>query len=64
VDPSDGDIDGELPSAITPPDGCRFNTRCQHATDICFTDEPQMQQIGDEDHYFACHHPVEVLVGL
>jgi peptide/nickel transport system ATP-binding protein len=64
VDPSDGDIDGELPSAITPPDGCRFNTRCQHATDICFTDEPQMQRIGDEDHYFACHHPVEVSVGL
>ena len=60
VDVSEGDIEGELPSPIHPPAGCRFNTRCQHATDICFTDEPVMQQVGDSDHYLACHHPVEV----
>lgn len=64
VDPSDGDIEGELPSPINPPAGCRFNTRCRHATDICYTDEPIMQQVADTDHYFACHHPVEVSVGL
>ena len=64
VDLSDGDIEGELPSPINPPTGCRFNTRCQHATDICFTEEPVMQRVGDQDHYFACHHPVEVSVGI
>ena len=64
VDPRDGDIDGELPSPINPPTGCRFNTRCRHATDICFTEEPIMQRVEGQDHYFACHHPVEVAVGL
>ena len=64
VDVSEGDIEGELPSPIHPPAGCRFNTRCQHATDICFTDEPVMQQVGDSDHYLACHHPVEVAVSV
>ena len=64
VDVSEGDIEGELPSPIHPPAGCRFNTRCQHATDICFTDEPVMQQVGDSDHYLACHHPVEVSVSV
>ena len=63
VDVSEGDIDGELPSPINPPAGCRFNTRCGHATEICFTDEPIMQRVADHDHYFACHHPVEVAVG-
>lgn len=57
---SEGDIAGELPSPINPPLGCRFNTRCAHATEICFTDEPLMRQVGEADHYFACHHPVEV----
>ena len=64
VDVSEGDIEGELPSPITPPAGCRFNTRCQHTTDICFTEEPVMQQVGDADQYVACHHPVEVAVSV
>ena len=64
VDVSEGDIEGELPSPIHPPAGCRFNTRCPQATDICFTDEPVMQQVGNSDHYLACHHPVEVSVSV
>jgi ABC-type dipeptide/oligopeptide/nickel transport system ATPase component len=47
------------PFADSPPAGRRFNTRCQHATDICSADEPVMQQVGDSDHYLACQHPVE-----
>ena len=62
VDVSEGDISGELPSPINPPVGCRFNTRCSHATEICFTDEPEMQRVGDSDHYLACHHPVAVSI--
>ncbi len=64
VDVSEGDIAGELPSPINPPTGCRFNTRCGHTTDICFTDEPMMQRVGDADHYLACHHPVEIAVSV
>lgn len=59
VDVSEGDISGEIPSPINPPGGCRFRTRCPHATSICTSVEPQMQQVGDSDHYVACHHPVE-----
>ena len=60
VDVSEGDIGDELPSATDPPSGCRFHTRCPRATDICSEVEPVSEQIGDADHYVACHHPVAV----
>jgi peptide/nickel transport system ATP-binding protein len=50
-------LEGELPSAIDPPTGCRFNTRCPAATDQCRTEEPQLRDIGTS-HFVACHHPV------
>ena len=50
-------LEGELPSAINPPTGCRFNTRCPAATDQCRTEEPQLRDIGTS-HFVACHHPV------
>jgi peptide/nickel transport system ATP-binding protein len=50
-------IEGELPSPISPPSGCRFRTRCPLADDICAAEEPQMRRVG-EDHYVACHHPL------
>jgi len=50
------DIDGDLPSPVNPPSGCRFHTRCSFVTDVCRTEEPMMREIGD-DHYIACHHP-------
>lgn len=49
--------DGELPSAINPPDGCRFHTRCPFATDRCRTEEPLMREIRT-GHFAACHHPL------
>jgi len=61
VEVSEGNIDGELPSPITPPKGCRFNTRCPYADEVCFNVEPQMEAVG-EDHYIACHHPVAVSI--
>ena len=60
VDVSEGDIGDELPSATDPPSGCRFHTRCPRATEICGEVEPVSEQIGDADHYVACHHPVAV----
>ena len=50
-------LEGELPSAIDPPDGCRFHTRCPYATDVCRTVEPRIEPFGG-DHFVACHHPV------
>ena len=52
----DVSLEGELPSAINPPTGCRFNSRCPAATDVCRTTEPQIQQVRP-DHFAACHHP-------
>ncbi len=60
VEPHEGDIDGELPSATEPPSGCRFHSRCPKATEICHQEEPVSKRLGDADHYVACHHPVEV----
>ena len=51
--------EGELPSPIAPPSGCRFRTRCDHATERCSTEEPQMRRINDQ-HFVACHHPLTV----
>ena len=56
IDESDTNL-GELPSPLSPPSGCRFRTRCNYATEICTTDEPQMRRVNDE-HYVACHHPL------
>ncbi len=50
-------IEGELPSPISPPSGCRFRTRCPLADEVCAAEEPQMRRVG-EDHFVACHHPL------
>ena len=60
VDVSEGGIGDELPSATDPPSGCRFHTRCPRATDVCGEVEPVTEQVGDADHYVACHHPAAV----
>jgi len=45
---------GEIPSAINPPPGCRFHTRCPFMMDICKTEEPKFV-MAEPGHYVACH---------
>ncbi|MGI6704057.1 MAG: ABC transporter ATP-binding protein [Clostridia bacterium] len=47
-------IEGNVPSAINPPSGCRFHTRCPMAKDICSQKEPAMVRLGG-GHTAACH---------
>jgi peptide/nickel transport system ATP-binding protein len=51
-------IKGELPSAIHPPSGCRFRTRCQFAQEICVEQEPELRSFGP-GHVAACHFPLQ-----
>jgi len=47
-------LEGEIPSPLNPPPGCKFNTRCRFVIDICRKDEPNLDTIGPE-HHVACH---------
>ena len=47
-------LEGEIPSPTDPPPGCKFNTRCPHAIDICRQEEPKLEHPGD-GHEVACH---------
>jgi oligopeptide transport system ATP-binding protein len=50
----DNILQGDLPSPIAPPPGCRFHTRCPRAFDRCRVDVPELREISP-GHHVACH---------
>jgi oligopeptide transport system ATP-binding protein len=52
-------LQGDVPSPISPPSGCRFHPRCRYATEICSQVEPPLVNYGN-NHLAACHHPLNV----
>ncbi|MBV9292002.1 MAG: ABC transporter ATP-binding protein, partial [Frankiales bacterium] len=52
-------VRGELPSAVSPPSGCRFWTRCQRAQEICAEVEPALVPMTGPTHVAACHFPLQ-----
>ncbi|MCW1933066.1 ABC transporter ATP-binding protein [Pararhodobacter zhoushanensis] len=53
-------LQGEIPSALNPPSGCRFHTRCPRAADRCSTDEPVQRELVP-GRFVACHFAEEML---
>jgi len=47
-------LPGSVPSALNPPSGCRFHTRCHRVLPICHQEEPNLKDVGGE-HLVACH---------
>jgi len=52
-------LKGEMPSPITPPDGCRFHTRCPFAREKCKTLTPEFEEVASE-HWVSCHFWEEI----
>ena len=53
-------IQGQPPSLLNPPRGCRFHPRCPYVMGVCKTVEPDLLPAGEEtDHFQACHLDVE-----
>jgi oligopeptide transport system ATP-binding protein len=56
-------LEGDVPSPIDPPAGCRFHPRCRYATDVCRVEDPPLTADDGKPHPAACHHPLSAKIG-
>ncbi|HEU4493817.1 MAG TPA: ABC transporter ATP-binding protein [Rubrobacteraceae bacterium] len=48
-------LEGDVPSPVNPPSGCRFRTRCPYVTEACGREEPVWREVGKDHWVLACH---------
>jgi peptide/nickel transport system ATP-binding protein len=52
-------LEGDIPSPVNPPKGCKFHNRCDYCTDICRYVVPSWEEVTP-GHFAACHHMYEI----
>jgi oligopeptide/dipeptide ABC transporter ATP-binding protein len=55
-------LEGDLPSPVNPPEGCKFSTRCPYVKDRCREERPKLREVV-EGRYSACHFSEELYLG-
>ena len=50
-------LEGDIPSPVNPPKGCKFHTRCRYCTEVCEHVVPEWREL-EPNHFVACHHPL------
>ncbi|MFB3078210.1 MAG: oligopeptide/dipeptide ABC transporter ATP-binding protein, partial [Lysobacterales bacterium] len=53
-------LQGEPPSSFSPPSGCHFHPRCQWQKSICRSTYPEIELVGQSNHFAACHFVQEI----
>lgn len=52
-------LEGDVPSPDNPPPGCKFNTRCRYSQDVCFSNEPDLEEVASNQ-WARCHFSKEL----
>ena len=52
-------LEGDIPSPVNPPRGCKFHTRCKYCTEICGQAVPEWEEVSP-NHFVACHHKLKL----
>ena len=52
-------LEGDIPSPVNPPRGCKFHTRCKYCTEICGQAVPEGEEVSP-NHFVACHHKLKL----